>query len=158
MVDISRRDRRVAALLSELGAICDRGYALAIHIRYTRPTLLYQTYATAWGDHYSEKGYMMSDPTVHWGLANVGAIDWQHLVDQDPEGIIADARSYGLINGWTYAVGPLTTRSLGSMARATRFSEADHARCCAIIDEIHAQTDGFDSFDRQMQDKLRNLP
>ena len=56
---------------------CDTGFALAVHIRYTRPTLLYQTYEQSWADQYSEKGYMLSDPTVHWGLANVGSMEWE---------------------------------------------------------------------------------
>lgn len=158
MVEVSRKDVTIAKLLGDLGALCDRGYALAVHIRYTRPTLLYQTYAQDWGDHYSEKGYMLSDPTVHWGLANVGAVDWTDLVDQDSEGVIADARNHGLINGWTYAVGPALSRSLGSMTRSAPFTAAERARCCAIIDEIHNLTDGFDSLPTAQQERLRNLP
>jgi LuxR family transcriptional regulator len=157
MVDVSRKDVVVAGLLSELSAICDRGFALAVHIRYTRPTLLYQTYDQAWVDHYSEKGYMLSDPTVHWGLANLGAIDWAQLVDQDPEGVIAAATARGLTNGWTYAVGPVTSRSLCSMTRAAPFSADQRARCCAIIEEIHNLTEGFDTLSSSQQDKLRNL-
>lgn len=157
MVDVSRKDVSVAQLLGELATLCDRGFALAVHIRYTRPTLLYQTYARDWGDHYSEKGYMLLDPTVHWGLANVGSIDWEALVGQDTEGVIAAARTYGLINGWTYSVGPATSRSLGSMTRSTPFTDAQRARCCAIIDEVHAQTDGFDTLPHDLQETLRNL-
>jgi LuxR family transcriptional regulator len=157
MVDVSRKDAIVAALLSELLSICDRGFALAVHIRYTRPTLLYQTYDQAWVDHYSERGFMLSDPTVHWGLANVGAVNWAQLAGEDPEGVITAAAGYGLINGWTYAVGEATSRSLGSMTRSAPFDTAQHARCCAIIDEIHAQTEGFDAFDGDLQDRLRRL-
>lgn len=157
MADVSRRGLSVASLLGELGVICDSGYALAVHIRYTRPTLLYQTYAQAWGDHYSEKGYMLVDPTVHWGLANVGSIDWQDLVPQDPSGVIEAARNYGLHNGWTYAVGPATSRSLGSLTSTVPFSPDMRARCCAIIDEIHALTEGFDQFSANQQNRLRHL-
>lgn len=157
MVVVSRKDVIVAALLSELGTMCDRGYALAIHIRYTRPTLLYQAYAQEWVDHYSEKGYMLSDPTVHWGLVNVGSMAWEGLIGLDSEGVIAGARNYGLINGWTYAVGEATSRSIGSMTRSTPFTEAERARCCAIIDEIHNQTEGFDGLTPTLQDRLRKL-
>ena len=142
---------------AQLSAFCDRGFALAVHIHYTRPTLLYQTYAQSWGDHYSENGYMLVDPTVHWGLANVGSIEWEHLMAQDPSGVIAAARKHGLSNGWTYAVGPATSRSLGSLTCSTPFTPESHARCCAIIDEINRQTEGFDSFPPDLQDRLRNL-
>ncbi|MBC7479854.1 MAG: autoinducer binding domain-containing protein [Pseudorhodobacter sp.] len=157
MIDVSRRDIAAALLLSQLATICDRGFALAVHIRYTRPTLLYQTYARDWGDHYSEKGYMMVDPTVHWGLANTGAIDWSDLVPQDTSGVIAAAQAYGLTNGWTYAVGPATSRSLGSLTSSQPFPPEAHARCCAIIDQIHALTEGFDSLAPDLQDRLRTL-
>ena len=157
MVDVSRKDVSAALLLGQLSAICDRGFALAVHIRYTRPTLLYQTYAQKWGDHYSENGYMMVDPTVHWGLANVGAIAWTELVPQDISGVIAAAQAHGLTNGWTYAVGPATSRSLGSLTSSQPFPPEAHARSCAIIDEIHALTEGFDSFPPDLQDRLRNL-
>lgn len=158
MVDVSRKDVIVAALLRELGGLCDRGFALAIHIRYTRPTLLYQTYTQEWGDYYSENGFMLVDPTVHWGLSNVGAIEWDQLVPQDSSGVIAAARTYGLINGWTYAVGPTTSRSLGSLARSVPFTSDSRARCCTIIDEIHTVTEGFDQFPTALQETLRSLP
>ncbi|MEO6298858.1 MAG: autoinducer binding domain-containing protein [Paracoccaceae bacterium] len=151
------KETEIDALLGKLKAICDRGFALAVHIRYTRPTLLYQTYAQDWSDHYSEKGYMLSDPTVHWGLANVGSMDWDMQVDQDPEGVIKAARNYGLINGWTYAVGPATSRSLASMTKTTPFTEEQRNQVRAAIDEIHALTDGFENFPPKQQIALRAL-
>jgi len=49
----------VTERLTQLRALCDSGFALAIHIRYTRPTILYRTYDQAWIDHYSERGFML---------------------------------------------------------------------------------------------------
>jgi LuxR family transcriptional regulator len=140
MVDPRGKDPLVAQLLGELGDLCNRGYALAAHIRYTRPTQLFQTYDQAWVDHYSEKGFMLSDPTVHWGLTHVGAVAWADLVAQDSEGIIAAAERHGLLNGWTYAVGEATSRTIASMTRDTPFDAAQKTRCRTIIDEIHART------------------
>ena len=157
MAEVRGKDTEVAALLGKLKVLCDRGFAMAVHIRYTRPTLLYQTYSREWGDYYSEKGYMLTDPTVHWGLANVGSMDWDQLEGQDPEGIIKAARSYGLTNGWTYAVGPATSRSLASMTRTSPFTEAERNEIRKAIDEIHTLTEGFDSFPPALQDKLRKL-
>jgi LuxR family transcriptional regulator len=157
MAQTPGKDTAVAKLLGRLRVLCDQGFALAVHIRYTRPTLLYQTYAQEWADHYSEKGYMLSDPTVHWGLANVGSMDWDKLADRDPEGIIQAARDFGLTNGWTYAVGPAASRSLGSMTRTTPFTEDQRAEIRAIIDEIHDLTEGFDHFTPKLQQALRTL-
>ena len=157
MDQVRGKDAAIAELLDKLKTICDRGFALAVHIRYTRPTLLYQTYAQEWADHYSEMGYMLLDPTVHWGLANVGSMDWDMLTAHDPEGIIQAARDHGLSNGWTYAVGPPTSRSLASMTRATPFTEAQRNQVRAIIDEIHDITEGFDHFPPDLQHKLRTM-
>lgn len=147
----------VAQSLGRLKVLCDTGFALAVHIRYTRPTLLYQTYARDWTDRYNEMGFMLSDPTVHWGLANVGAMDWGLLENQDPEGVIKAAKGYGLANGWTYATGPATSRSLGSMTCSRPFTDTERAEICAIIDAIHTDTDGFDTLSPSQQDELRNL-
>ncbi len=157
MVDTRGKVPAVAALLGKLNAICDSGYALAVHIRYTRPALLFQTYSREWSDYYSEKGLMLSDPTVHWGLANVGSMDWDKFATQDPEGIITAARNHGLHNGWTYSVGSATSRSLASMTRTSGFTEEQKDLIRATIDEIHSQTEGFEQFPAKVQDGLRAL-
>ena len=88
MLENTQKVNEVSALLSKLAGICDSGFALAAHIRYTRPTLLFQTYAADWIDQYSENGYMLADPTVHWGLAHTGAMDWAELEPQDEAGVL----------------------------------------------------------------------
>ncbi len=157
MAEFTDKPAVVAALLGRLQARCDTGFALAVHIRYTRPSLLYRTYARDWVDHYSEKGFMLSDPTVHWGLSNNGAMDWAQLTAQDPEGIIQAARDHGLANGWTYATGPATSRSLGSMTNRTPFAPDARSDICQILDDIHRETDHFETFPLQVQEALRNL-
>ena len=148
---------QIAHKLGELGAYCDKGFALAIHIRYTRPTLLYQTYDRDWADTYSEKGYMLTDPVVHWGLMNSGWVEWASLSDRDPEGVIADAVAHGLNNGWTYSVGPASSRTIAGLPLARPFTEVQRAELTAIIDEIHDLTEGFDTFAPDLQDRLRHL-
>ena len=148
----------IADKVGELRAFCDKGFALAIHIRYTRPTLLYQTYDQAWGDHYSEKGYMLSDPVVHWGLTNTGWVEWASLVDRDPEGVIADAVAHGLTNGWTYSVGPASSRTIAGLPRTgLPFTPEERIVLAAIVDAIHDATEGFDSFSHDLQVELRAL-
>ncbi len=157
MTSFTGKVELITQKLGKLSAVCDTGFALAVHIRYTRPTLLYQTYDQEWADHYSEKGYMLSDPTVHWGLANVGTMDWDRLVDQDPEGVIKAAHGFGLTNGWTYATGPSTSRSLGSMTCSRPFTDAERDRIRQLIDDIHDLTEDFESFPPSVKDHLRNL-
>lgn len=68
MPENTHRVNKLTSLHKQLSAICDTGFAIAAHIRYTRPSLLYQTYARKWSEHYSEKGYMLCDPVVIWVL------------------------------------------------------------------------------------------
>ncbi len=158
MVDLQGKEAAISALLAQLRSFCDRGFALAIHIRYTRPTLLFQTYAQDWADNYSEKGYMLSDPVVGWGLSNTGWVAWADLVANDTVGVIADAVAHGLTNGWTYAVGPASSRTIAGLPRSgAPFTPQERAEMAAIVDEIHALTDGFDSFSPAFQERLRNL-
>lgn len=153
------KDAVVAQLLGSLSAFCDRGFALAVHIRLTRPSILYQTYAQDWSDTYSERGYMLSDPVVHWGLMNTGWVEWESLTGQDPAGVIAAAKAHGLTNGWTYAVGSASSRTIAGLPRSgAPFSAAERAEMGGIVDAIHETTEGFETFPADLQDRLRRLP
>lgn len=159
MTQSTGKDVMVAQFLGNLSDYCDRGFALAVHIRLTRPTLLYQTYDQAWSDTYSEKGYMLSDPVVHWGLMNSGWVEWESLVGQDPMGVIAAAKAHGLTNGWTYSVGSASSRTIAGLPRSgAPFSAAERGEMAKIVDAIHETTDGFDTFPAGLQDRLRRLP
>ena len=153
----SEKEAAVAEILSGFNTLCDRGYALAVHIRYTRPTILYQTYSTEWADHYSEKGYMLSDPVVLWGLTNTGWVEWASLQGNDQVGVIADAVAHGLLNGWTYSVGPAASRTIAGLTRSVPFTAAERAEMAALVDKLHAVTEGFETFPPEVQDRLRSL-
>ena len=148
----------VAGCLWRLDDFCDTGYALAIHIRMTSPTLLYQTYAQAWSEHYSVKGYMLSDPVVHWGLTHTGRVIWASLTEKDPEGVLSAAESFGLTHGWTYATGAAGSRTIAGLTRSARsHTDAEVAEIIAIVEDLHSVTDGFDDFPVGVQDRLRRL-
>jgi LuxR family transcriptional regulator, quorum-sensing system regulator SdiA len=148
----------VSQALKALGALCDRGFALAVHIRLIRPTLLYQTYAQDWVEHYSMKGYMLTDPTVLWGLEHTGGVRWSDLAAKDPAGVIRDAQTFGLTNGCTYATGPASSRTIASAAKSgADFTEAERTRIEQLVDAIHAATDGFDTFPSATLQALRDL-
>jgi LuxR family transcriptional regulator len=154
----STKEEAVGKLLLQLSAFCDTGFALAVHIRYTRPSLLYRTYSQDWIEHYSERGFMLSDPVVHWGLTNTGTVEWADLADMDPDGVMKAAVAHGLTNGWTFSFGPATSRTIGGLTKSgAAFTEADRSKIIRIIEEIHALTDGIEAFPANTQDALRQL-
>lgn len=148
----------VGALLGRLGVLCNTGFALAIHIRLTAPTVLYQTYRAEWGDYYSMKGFMLSDPVVVWGLTHTGRVEWSDLTGVDSEGVIAAAVSFGLTNGWTYATVTDNSRTIAGMTRSDRaHTDEEVAEIIAIVDDLHRLTAGFDDLPHAVQDNLRRL-
>ena len=148
----------LALHLGRLRALCDSGFALAIHIRLTRPGLMYQTYDQAWSDHYSENGYMLSDPVVHFGLTQTGMVRWDDLADQDLVGVLRKAREFGLFNGWTYALGPANSRTIAGMTRSDRAHDAaEVAEIRAIVEDIHALTEDLASGPAAERDRARHL-
>jgi LuxR family transcriptional regulator, quorum-sensing system regulator SdiA len=149
--------KQVAACLERLSAFCDTGYLLAVHIRYTRPALMFKTYPKDWLDHYSERGFMMVDPVVGWAMTQEGTAIWDDLAANDPAGVVAAARDFGLSHGVSFAVGPNTSRTIGSVTRSTAFSAADLDAMRAIITEIHDLTEGFDAMPAKTQDALRAM-
>jgi LuxR family transcriptional regulator, quorum-sensing system regulator SdiA len=144
--------------LDRLSTLSNSGYALAIHIRYTRPTLLYRSYAQNWIDHYTEKGFMLSDPTVHWGLSHTGMVNWSDLAGTDPDDVFAAARKHGLFNGITYSTGREASRTISGHTRSdAAFSAAERTELAALIDDIHRLTENFEALPKAEQDGLRGL-
>jgi LuxR family transcriptional regulator len=119
---------------------------------------LYQTYGRDWVEHYSMKGYMLTDPTVLWGLEHTGSVRWSDLAAQDPAGVIRDAMAFGLTNGITFATGPASSRTIASAAKSgADFTEDERIKIMALVEAIHAATEGFDGFPGGVQQALRDL-
>lgn len=129
----------VVQILNETGALCDSGYAYALHIRFARPNILYRTYPQSWIDHYDEQGMIVEDPVVKWGLSKTGFVYWKDL--DDPAGILADAAAHGLTNGLTCAVGALSSRSIAGFTRSDRaFSAAEAQKLLDMTSQLHDLT------------------
>lgn len=149
---------QIAAHLSQLVVLCDTGFALAVHIRFTSPALLYRTYSPDWIEYYSERGFVMQDPVVRRGLMQAGTVLWADLADEDPAGVISAAAAHGLVNGWNYAVGPATSRTLCGFTRSgAAFTAAQMDQGRAIVDSIHALTEGIEHFSPAELAALRAL-
>lgn len=160
MTDDATTVKQVKKHLRELGTLCDTGYLLAVHIRYTRPTLLFTTYPPAWLEHYGEKGMMMVDPVVRWAMSaetETGLALWRDLAADDPGQVVAAAAEYGLHNGMSFAIGPITSRTIGSVTSSQPFSSAATAQADALISAIHNLTDGVEHMDAATVDVLRAI-
>ncbi|MEO1952133.1 MULTISPECIES: autoinducer binding domain-containing protein [unclassified Thioclava] len=134
--------KEIASLLEDLGQTCDTGFAFALHIRFTRPNILYRTYPEPWIDEYSEKGMMMDDPVVLWGLQHVGIVRWEDL--DDPKGVLKGAKSHGLYNGLTCAVLENGSRSISGFTRSSApFSEDEAQDLLEKTRRLHNLTAGL---------------
>jgi LuxR family transcriptional regulator, quorum-sensing system regulator SdiA len=152
--------KQVKDKLKALGKLSDTGYMLAVHIRYTRPTLMYTSYPEDWLQHYGGTGMMMVDPVVRWAMAEdtpEGQANWQDLAADDPSAVIESAVAHGLTNGLSFAVGPIASRTIGSVTRSTPFSEDNIAQARAFITDIHDLTDALEDMDTTTQEALRKL-
>lgn len=134
------------------------GFAIALHVEFTRPKYLFQAYDKDWLDHYSSNGLVMRDPTVHWGFENTGAIRWSDLADDDPTGVLAQAAGYGLNFGLTVAVHAEGSRSIASFARSDReMCELDISAISADVKELHRDTFDAQSITPELHTTLKHL-
>jgi LuxR family transcriptional regulator, quorum-sensing system regulator SdiA len=140
---MSRR-ASIAALLHDLDRRSPAGFAIALHIRFTTPTYLFQTYPKRWTDHYSAAGLVMHDPTVHWGLHNIGHVRWADLERIDVAGVLEQARDFGIMNGVTVAEFASGTRSIASFARADReYDDCEMRELENLLAQLHRVTIGM---------------
>lgn len=148
----------IAALLQDLDGRSPAGLAIALHIRFTRPTYLFQTYPKRWIDHYSSTGMMVYDPLVRWGLQNVGRVRWADLEDIDVRGVLEEAKDYGLMNGVCLALVHSGSRTIAGFARADRdYVEAEVDEIEEVLARLHEATLGFGDLDPDDKQALTDL-
>jgi LuxR family transcriptional regulator, quorum-sensing system regulator SdiA len=150
--------KQVKDNLKALGALCDTGYMLAVHIRYTRPSLMFTTYPQVWLEHYGEKGMMMVDPVVRWAMSETteaGHMQWQDLAGDDPAGVVSGAAAHGLTNGISFAIGPITSRTIGSVTHSAPFTAAATAEAERLITAIHDLTASLEQMPPATLEALR---
>lgn len=127
--------------LSRLTDLSPKGYALGLHIRFASAHLMIQTYDPRWTEVYTEKGYMLGDPTVFWGFGEEGAIRWSALELPDPHGILEQAAAHGLTYGLTVAYGPTSSRTIGGFARDDReFTDEEIVQIREIVQDLHEKS------------------
>jgi len=144
--------------LSQLDGLCSAGYAIALHVRYTAPKFLFQTYPADWMEIYSQKGLVLKDPTVLWGFENTGTARWGELVNQDEGGVLEIASRFGLKHGFSAAVNRGEARSIASFARSDNdFSDAEIVEISDIFGELHDYFSEIEEISAAEQAKLKEM-
>lgn len=142
--------------LHELSQIATAGYFIGLHIRFTSPLMLFQTYDPVWTDIYTEKGYAMRDPMVAWGFSTTGACRWSELPVPDTFGIMREAAGFGMVYGVAVACGPVTSRTIAGASRSDReFLPEETAKITAIVNRLHDQSQPPDSLTDAQSEALR---
>ena len=133
-------------LTKELGELAPAGYFVGLHIRFAAPLMTFQTYDQAWADHYTRNAYALRDPLIAWGISRTGATRWSDIDLPDPFGIMAEARSFGLVHGVSISCGPMTSRTVAGIARSDReFTDEEIAELSGIILRLHTETEPPDN-------------
>ena len=136
----------VAALLHDLDRRSPAGCAIGLHVRFTTPRFMFQSYPKRWMDQYSGSGLLVLDPTVHWGMNNVGWVRWQDLEPIDTHGVLERAKDYGLMNGVTIALLSDGSRSIASFARSDRdYEMSEISELELAFGELHKTTAGVET-------------
>ena len=154
---MSATQSEFSELLGSLHGLAGAGYALGLHIEYTTPKFMFQTYPKAWLDYYSQNGLLMTDPMVAWGFEHTGSCRWSDL--DDPAGVMAKASEYGMKYGSVYATaegGP--TRSIGGFARSDReFTDEEQVTLAQLVDTLHASLAEQAALAPELLKQLRNM-
>jgi LuxR family transcriptional regulator len=117
------------------------GFAIALHIKFTTPRYMFQTYAKRWLDHYNSTGMIRDDPVVRWGMQSTGRTRWVDLEAMDQHGVMESAKDFGLMNGAAIAFVVTGSRSIGGFARADRdYSDAEMQELEDLLVQLHLIT------------------
>lgn len=136
----------VAALLHDLDWRSPAGCAIGLHISFTTPRYMFQSYPKRWMDQYSSSGLLLQDPTIRWGMSNVGWILWRDLERIDSHGVLEQAKDYGIMNGVTVALLIEGTRSIASFARSDRdYDLAEITELELVFADLHEATANADA-------------
>lgn len=148
----------VKQLLNEVAQFAPRGYAIALHVKFTTPKYLFQTYSSDWMNEYSRRGFVIHDPTVKWGLQNDGIVDWSDLADSDTADVLGQAKAFGLNFGVTMAGHEDGSKSIGSFSREDRtFSADEKDALSAVFVRLQKETAEVDPPDTDFEADLKRL-
>ncbi len=142
--------------LRRLGTLAPAGYSVGLHIRFAAPLMTFQTYSSTWIEHYTSQAYVMRDPMTAWGFSVEGAARWSEIDIPDPFGIMTEAATHGLKYGVQFAHGPVSSRTIASIARTDReFTDAECAEANDIVRNLHVLSEPPENLTRAQVAALR---
>lgn len=148
----------IGGLVENLCRAGSAGFAIGLHLTYTSPRYMIQSYPPAWRDRYTRRGYLMLDPTVHWALENEGWVRWADLAELDADGVLSEAAEHGLHFGVTTTILARGSRSIASFARGDRdYSQGEAADIHGDMGELHDRTLHVHALPPSLHDLLRRL-
>lgn len=122
-------------------ALSPAGHYLALRVGFAFPMFEQYTLPPAWVEHYQTQGMLLNDPVMHWMFGNVGSCRWSCLDEDDPRGILLQAKEFGLNYGVAICCAdktPMGQRSFGSFARADReFTDAEVSVLQQELEALH---------------------
>lgn len=147
---------RISVLLTQLHSASPAGFAIALHVRFTAPRYLFQSYAKEWLDTYSHEGLVLHDPVVRWGFGNEGAVRWSAL--EDPAGVLDRAAAHGLRYGAVIAFVHDASRTMAGFARGDReLSDNEIASLGSTLAELHDLTRSIEAFSPDVHRTLKQM-
>ena len=151
-------DTVIAPHIEWLMETAPAGFALGLHVRYTTPTYMFQTYPKAWLEEYSREGFLMQDPMVAWAFSNEGHITWAELSAEDHAGVFRRAAAQGLRHGIAMSLVRDGSRSIGGFARPDRaFTVEETESIGSAMSQLHDATASVQSLPEEVRDDLRRL-
>lgn len=152
------KQQKISALLERLHRANPAGFAIALHVKFTAPRYLFQSYAKDWLDTYSRKGLVMHDPVVRWGFSHTGTIRWSELEQETGADVLALAAEHRLRYGSVVAIVHNGTRSMGGFARSDREpTDEEIAALSADLAELHDLTLTIERFSPDMHETLKQM-
>ncbi len=131
-------------MLSDIDAATPGGFAIGLHISFSGPTFLFQTFPQGWANHYADEGLQLKDPAVLWGFTQTGYIRWNELVADDPADVIGQARDFGLAYGMTISILEKNSRTVGGFARQDReYLDVEITELHDLCKQLHHATLGL---------------
>jgi LuxR family transcriptional regulator, quorum-sensing system regulator SdiA len=151
-------DRLVLHTLERLATLAPSGFAIGLHISFSTPAFLFQTYPEAWAETYARGGLVMVDPTVTWGLGNSGTVCWEDLREIDKHGVLEKAKSFGLTSGRTWSIHDDETVTIGSMSRREgSFTRSEVDLIGDDMMRLHDATRGVADLDPSIASRIRSI-
>ena len=148
----------IMRLMLKMSEFSPSGFAIALHARFTAAEYVHQTYSKAWSAIYSQKGYVMHDPTVSFGFQQLGTVRWSALAAQDPMKIYEQARAFGLNFGFACAVEIDGNRSFAGFSRPDReYDDAEMAEMLTDLGTLHKLTTKAGALSPALREELRQL-